>query len=128
MPDVEAAIAALRTAGLMPVVVGGGQAVAAHADTLRDWGAVPAIDDGLDAVLDALPLDSAWITETDAMATRRPRRRGHRVCAATGSLERHSVDRDRVERQRSRKDAVITAIHHTPLASRRRHTATVDPR
>jgi methanogenic corrinoid protein MtbC1 len=55
MPDVEAAIAAVRTTGLMPVVVAGGQAVAAHADTLREWGAVPAIDDGLDAVLDALP-------------------------------------------------------------------------
>jgi methanogenic corrinoid protein MtbC1 len=57
MPDIEAAIDAVRTAGVAPVVVGGGQAVGAHADTLRDWGAVPAIDDGLDAVLNALPTE-----------------------------------------------------------------------
>jgi DNA-binding transcriptional MerR regulator len=55
---VAEAIAALRadgTIGVVPVVVGGGQAVAAHADTLRAWGAVPAVDDGLGAVLHALP-------------------------------------------------------------------------
>lgn len=58
LSDVGDAIAAVRTAGVasgIPVVVGGGQALTAHADVLRAWGAVPAIDDGLDAVLDALP-------------------------------------------------------------------------
>src|SRR5829696_619690 len=62
-PDVEAAVAAVRTASTAPVVVGGGQALAAHAAALRAWGAVPAVGDGLDAVFDtvlaALPTDPA---------------------------------------------------------------------
>ena len=41
----------------MLVVVVGGQAVAAHAAQLHAWGAVPANEDGLDAVLAALPLE-----------------------------------------------------------------------
>jgi methanogenic corrinoid protein MtbC1 len=60
LPDVADAIDAVRMAGMatgLPVVVGGGQAITEHADMLRSWGAVPAIDDGLDAVLDALPTD-----------------------------------------------------------------------
>jgi methanogenic corrinoid protein MtbC1 len=62
LPAVAAAIAAVRadgTTGAVPVVVGGGQAVEAHADALRAWGAVPAGDDGLDTVLDALPVGPA---------------------------------------------------------------------
>jgi methanogenic corrinoid protein MtbC1 len=62
LPDVAAAVAALRadgTTGAVPVVVGGGQAVAAHAAAVRAWGAVPAGDDGLAAVLAALPVGPA---------------------------------------------------------------------
>lgn len=62
LPDVAAAIAAVRTAGTVPgapVVVGGGQAVSAEADVLRAWGAIPAVDDGLDTVLDMLPFEPA---------------------------------------------------------------------
>jgi len=62
LPTVAEAVAALRadgTGGAVPVVVGGGQAVTAHAETLRAWGAVPASDDGLDAVLAALPVGLA---------------------------------------------------------------------
>jgi MerR family transcriptional regulator, light-induced transcriptional regulator len=62
LPDVEDAIDAVRTASAAsgtPVVVGGGQAMTAHADALRAWGAVPAADDGLEAVLDALPVEAA---------------------------------------------------------------------
>ena len=62
LPTVAEAVAALRadgTGGAVPVVVGGGQAVAAHAEALRAWGAVPASDDGLDAVLAALPVGLA---------------------------------------------------------------------
>ena len=62
LPTVAEAVAALRadgTAGAVPVVVGGGQAVAAHAEALRAWGAVPASEDGLDAVLAALPVGLA---------------------------------------------------------------------
>jgi methanogenic corrinoid protein MtbC1 len=57
LPAVAEAIAVLRADGTteaMPVVVGGGQAVATHADTLRALGAVPAVDDGLAALLDAI--------------------------------------------------------------------------
>jgi methanogenic corrinoid protein MtbC1 len=59
LPAVAEAIAALRGDGVgggVPVVVGGGQAVATHAEALRAWGAVPAGDDDLDAVLGALVL------------------------------------------------------------------------
>ncbi len=58
LPDVAAAIATVRpsgAAGEVPVVVAGGQGVTAQAETLRAWGAVPAVDDGFDAVLAALP-------------------------------------------------------------------------
>lgn len=61
MPDVAAAIAAVRTASIepgTPVVVGGGQAVSAAADTLRALGAIPAIDDSLDALLEKPPFES----------------------------------------------------------------------
>lgn len=56
LPAAAAAIAALRAdRAPAPVVVGGGQAVGAQAEALRRWGAVPAGDDGLAAVLAALP-------------------------------------------------------------------------
>ncbi len=59
LPDVAAAIAAVRM-GDVPaaVVVGGGQAIMAHAETIRAWGAVPVVGDGIEAVLDALPFTS----------------------------------------------------------------------
>jgi MerR family transcriptional regulator, light-induced transcriptional regulator len=62
LSDVANAIHAVRTAGIapgIPVVVGGGQALTAHAAVLSAWGAVPAVDDGLDAVLDALSVAPA---------------------------------------------------------------------
>jgi methanogenic corrinoid protein MtbC1 len=62
LPDVADAIDAVRTVGPAPgppVVVGGGQAVTGHADALRAWGAVPALDDGLETVLDVLSVEPA---------------------------------------------------------------------
>jgi MerR family transcriptional regulator, light-induced transcriptional regulator len=58
LPAAAEAVAALRAAPHpVPVVVVGGQAVAAHAAQLHAWGAVPANEDGLDAVLAALPIE-----------------------------------------------------------------------
>jgi DNA-binding transcriptional MerR regulator len=54
-PDLADAIQAVRTvsaASDTPVVVGGGQLVRAQANAIRDLRAVPALDDGLDAVLE----------------------------------------------------------------------------
>jgi DNA-binding transcriptional MerR regulator len=58
LPDLAEAIQAVRAVSTtpdMPVIVGGGQLVATNADTLREWGALPASDDGLDTVLSAVP-------------------------------------------------------------------------
>jgi methanogenic corrinoid protein MtbC1 len=57
LPAVEEALGALRAVGAPgrgPVVVGG-QGILAHGAALRDRGAIPAGDDGLDAVLAAVP-------------------------------------------------------------------------
>jgi DNA-binding transcriptional MerR regulator len=63
LPDVATAIAAVRSVGrsTSPVVVGGGQAIVAHADTIRRWGAVPAIEDGIEVILHALSIDAGDI-------------------------------------------------------------------
>jgi methanogenic corrinoid protein MtbC1 len=58
LPDLANAIQAVRAASTesdMPIVVGGGQLVSAHADTLREWGAVPAVNGELDAILSTIP-------------------------------------------------------------------------
>jgi DNA-binding transcriptional MerR regulator len=57
LPAVAAAIAAVREvgeAGRLPVVVVGGHVVAEHAGSIRARGALPAVDDGLTAVIEAL--------------------------------------------------------------------------
>ena len=59
LPDLAEAVQAVRAINAgsdMPVVVGGGQLVSEHADTLRTWGVVSADDAGLDTVLNALPV------------------------------------------------------------------------
>jgi len=64
LPDLANAIQAVRAAGApsdMPIVVGGGQLVSAHADTLREWGTVPATDNGLDILLSAIPAPESTI-------------------------------------------------------------------
>jgi methanogenic corrinoid protein MtbC1 len=56
-PDIVAAIEAVRTTSLesgVPVVIGGGHAIAHMAGTLRSLGAIPAVDGGIDAVLNAV--------------------------------------------------------------------------
>lgn len=59
LPDLRVAIDAVRACGgPAPMVVGGGQAVLAQADTIRAWGAVAAVEDGIEAVLDALPIEA----------------------------------------------------------------------
>ena len=40
--------------GETPVIVGGGQALADAADSVREWGAMSVAGEGLDAVLDAI--------------------------------------------------------------------------
>jgi MerR family transcriptional regulator, light-induced transcriptional regulator len=58
LPDVASAVQAVRAvsgATDMPVVVGGGQLVHAQAEAIRALGAVPALDDGLETVLESEP-------------------------------------------------------------------------
>jgi DNA-binding transcriptional MerR regulator len=57
LPAVADALTAVREIGIperVPIVVVGGRGVVAHSATLRDWGAIPAGADGLDAALEAL--------------------------------------------------------------------------
>jgi hypothetical protein len=54
MPDVGHAIRAVReVSGYedVPVVVGGGQLMQGQGQSIRELGGIPAIDDGLEAVL-----------------------------------------------------------------------------
>jgi methanogenic corrinoid protein MtbC1 len=59
LPDVADAIAAVRTSrpGSGIPVVAGGQLVSTQADAPRALGAVPAVNGGLEAVLQALPVE-----------------------------------------------------------------------
>ena len=57
LPEVARAIEAVRRSGATgetPVIVGGGQALADAADSVREWGAMSVAGEGLDAVLDAI--------------------------------------------------------------------------
>jgi methanogenic corrinoid protein MtbC1 len=63
LPDLAAAIAAIRLTGpsTPPILIGGGQAISDHADSIRGWGAVPATEDGVEAVLATL----STLSDTD---------------------------------------------------------------
>ena len=65
IPAVTAAVDAIvdkRTVDELPVVVVGGKAIVFHHETLRNWGAIPAVDEGLDDVLNAVEARTAEVS------------------------------------------------------------------
>lgn len=67
--DVAGAIQAIRAVSAatdMPVVVGGGQLVHAEAEAIRALGAIPALDDGLETVLESEPMQGHYMADRAA--------------------------------------------------------------